>query len=118
MSNPNLQQIPARNKDLGPKIRSLFIPEEGCKWGCFDYNQQEPRITVHYASLTKQRGADLAVGAYHEEKADFHQIVANLAGIERKKAKTINCDDRHMATRCTAPTISVLAHHDQRLKAR
>ena len=26
--NPNLQQIPARNKDLGPKIRSLFIPEE------------------------------------------------------------------------------------------
>ena len=35
--NPNLQQIPARNKDLGPKIRSLFIPEDGCKWGCFDY---------------------------------------------------------------------------------
>ena len=31
--NPNLQQIPARNKDLGPKIRSLFIPEEGCKSG-------------------------------------------------------------------------------------
>jgi DNA polymerase I-like protein with 3'-5' exonuclease and polymerase domains len=25
-SNPNLQQIPARNKDLGPMIRSLFIP--------------------------------------------------------------------------------------------
>ena len=28
-SNPNLQQIPARNKELGPRIRSLFIPEEG-----------------------------------------------------------------------------------------
>ena len=28
-NNPNLQQIPARNKDLGPRIRSLFIPEEG-----------------------------------------------------------------------------------------
>ena len=27
-NNPNLQQIPARNKDLGPRIRSLFIPEE------------------------------------------------------------------------------------------
>ena len=25
-SNPNLQQIPARNKDLGPMIRSIFIP--------------------------------------------------------------------------------------------
>ena len=51
MNNPNLQQIPARNKDLGPRIRSLFIPEEGCKWGCFDYNQQEPRLLVHYAAL-------------------------------------------------------------------
>ena len=49
--NPNLQQIPARNKDLGPKIRSLFLPENGCKWGCFDYSQQEPRLVVHYASL-------------------------------------------------------------------
>ena len=27
MQNPNLQQIPARNKDLGPLIRSLFIPD-------------------------------------------------------------------------------------------
>ena len=42
-SNPNLQQIPARNKDLGPMIRSLFVPESNCEWGCFDYNQQEPR---------------------------------------------------------------------------
>src|SRR6056300_210837 len=42
-SNPNLQQIPARDPDTGPLIRSLFIPEEGCKWGTFDYSQQEPR---------------------------------------------------------------------------
>ena len=41
-NNPNLQQLPARNKDLGPMIRSLFLPEEGCHWGCFDYSQQEP----------------------------------------------------------------------------
>ena len=32
-NNPNLQQLPARNKDLGPMIRSLFLPEEGCHWG-------------------------------------------------------------------------------------
>ena len=51
--NPNLQQIPARNKDLGPMIRSLFIPEEGHRWGVFDYSQQEPRLVVHYASLYK-----------------------------------------------------------------
>ena len=48
-SNPNLQQIPARDPDTGPLIRSLFIPEEGCKWGTFDYSQQEPRLVAHYA---------------------------------------------------------------------
>jgi DNA polymerase I-like protein with 3'-5' exonuclease and polymerase domains len=47
-SNPNLQQIPARNKELGPMIRSLFVPEEGHRWGVFDYSQQEPRLVVHY----------------------------------------------------------------------
>ena len=39
-SNPNLQQIPSRNKDLGPRIRSLFVPEKGHTWGCFDYSKQ------------------------------------------------------------------------------
>ena len=48
MSNPNLQQIPAKGF-IGKKMRELFIPEEGCKWGSFDYSQQEPRIVVHYA---------------------------------------------------------------------
>lgn len=89
-SNPNLQQVPARDPELGKLVRDLFIPDGEEYWGVFDYNQQEPRITVHYASLTKQGGADLAVSAYQEEKADFHQIVADLAGIDRKKAKTIN----------------------------
>jgi len=51
MSNPNLQQIPARHPELGPMIRSIFIPEEKHVWGSFDYSQQEPRILVHYAKL-------------------------------------------------------------------
>ena len=52
-SNPNSTTNPARNKDLGPMIRSLFLPEENCKWGCFDYSQQEPRLVVHYAATTE-----------------------------------------------------------------
>ena len=90
MNNPNLQQIPARNKELGPRIRSLFIPEEGCKWGCFDYNQQEPRLVVHYASLQNLYGVDEVVQAYKNEDADFHKIVADMADIPRTQAKTIN----------------------------
>ena len=89
-SNPNLQQVPARDPEIGKMIRSLFIPEEGATWGAFDYSQQEPRITVHYASLLGLEGATDAVKAYSTEGADFHQIVADMAGIPRKQAKNIN----------------------------
>jgi len=91
-SSPNLQQVPARNKILGPLIRSLFIPEDGCRWSTFDYSQQEPRILVHYAKLTMGglKGADEVIQAYEDTDADFHQVVADMAGIDRKQAKTIN----------------------------
>ena len=89
-SNPNLQQVPARNKDLGPRIRSLFIPEEGHRWGCFDYNQQEPRLVVHYASLQNLMGIDEVLDSYQKGEADFHSIVSEMAGIPRSQAKTIN----------------------------
>ena len=91
-SNPNLQQIPARNKEFGDKIRSLFLPEEGKQWGSFDYSQQEPRLVAHYAASVNEdfSGADEFIEAYKNEAADFHQIVADMAGISRTQAKTIN----------------------------
>ena len=89
-SNPNLQQVPARDPELGNLIRSIFVPEEGCQWGVFDYSQQEPRLTVHYANEMSLRGAQEAVQQYTENNADFHQIVADMANIPRKQAKTIN----------------------------
>ena len=89
-SNPNLQQIPARNKDLGPLIRSLFLPESGCEWGCFDYSQQEPRLVVHYASLDQDTSVFNVKDSYVSSDADFHTIVAKMADIPRDQAKTIN----------------------------
>ena len=89
-SNPNLQQIPARNKELGPMIRSLFIPEHNCKWGVFDYSQQEPRLVVHYAALQNMYSVGDVLDAYNEGDADFHKIVADMADIPREQAKTIN----------------------------
>ena len=91
-SNPNLQQIPARNKQLGPMIRSLFIPEDNHKWGCFDYSQQEPRLVVHYAA-TKFKGDEEVteiVDRFQNNTVDFHQTVADMANISRTQAKTIN----------------------------
>ena len=91
MSNPNLQQVPARNKEFGPLIRSLFVADEGHQWGSFDYSQQEPRMTVHYAASIGNgyEGSMNLVDAYHKASADFHQTVADLVGIERVQAKTI-----------------------------
>ena len=93
-SNPNLQQIPARNKDLGPMIRSLFLPEEGHKWGCFDYSQQEPRLVVHYAASTEpicfDNSVEKIVDKINNNDVDFHQTVADMANISRTQAKTIN----------------------------
>ena len=90
MSNPNLQQIPAKGL-IGKKMRELFLPEEGHRWGSFDYSQQEPRLVVHYALKNKLPGADILGDAYNKDPAtDFHKIVAEMAGITRTTAKTIN----------------------------
>ena len=93
-SNPNLQQIPARNKELGPLIRSLFLPENECKWGCFDYNQQEPRLVAHFAAITpnvkENPSVKEIIDNYSKNDIDFHRVVAEMAGISRTQAKTIN----------------------------
>ena len=93
-SNPNLQQIPARDPELKAAIRGLFMPEEGEKWGSFDYSSQEPRLLVHYCSLLSDRNPDpnveAIVEAYQTGDVDFHQMVADMAGIGRKEAKTVN----------------------------
>ena len=89
MSNPNLQQIPAKGF-IGKKMRELFIPDEGCTWGSFDYSQQEPRIVVHYALKLELPGTEDLQKEFDNEDADFHQIVADMARIPRTTAKTIN----------------------------
>ena len=89
MSNPNLQQIPSKGF-IGKKMRELFIPDEGYKWGSFDYSQQEPRIVVHYAIKLGLPGTESLQQEFDRDDADFHQIVADMANISRKQAKTIN----------------------------
>tara|TARA_R100000353_G_scaffold16568_1_gene15884 strand:- start:184 stop:2103 length:1920 start_codon:yes stop_codon:yes gene_type:complete len=90
-TNPNLQQIPARDPDTGPMIRSLFIPEDGCKWGCFDYSQQEPRLVAHYALKFKLPSVNIIADSYENDPStDFHKIVSDMAEIPRSQAKVIN----------------------------
>ena len=92
-SNPNLQQIPARDPDIRKMIRGLFIPEEGTKWGSFDYSSQEPRLLVHFAASLGSGTHEMVAGIVEEFNngdVDLHQMVADFAGITRKEAKTVN----------------------------
>jgi len=90
MANPNLQQVPARHEIIGPMVRSLFLPEDGDLWAACDFSSQEPRLLVHYASLLDLPGAETMAEAYRQDpNTDFHQMVADMAGIGRKQAKTI-----------------------------
>ena len=93
-SNPNLQQIPARDAEIKAMIRGLFLPDEGCKWGSFDYSSQEPRLLVHYCAMLPPKlrhyTIDNLIEEYKNGDPDFHQMVADMAGITRKSAKTVN----------------------------
>lgn len=95
-SNPNLQQQPARDPEIGPLWRSIYIPEEGHLWCSADFKSQEPRQAVHYAASTKlgnvkvrtadgyvwtnaDESAKLMAKKYNEDPTtDPHQSLADI----------------------------------------
>lgn len=90
-SDPPLQQMPERDDEIAPLIRGLFLPEEGSLWGAHDYSQQEYRIIVHAGYILKKSKADEAVRMYHDNpKTDFHGLVVEWTGLERRSAKDVN----------------------------
>lgn len=96
-SNPNIQQVPARDPVMAPIVRGVFVAPKGKVWGVHDYSQQEPRITVHYAALRGFRGADEARRRYIDDPStDYHDLTKDIVfeksglDIGRKSAKNIN----------------------------
>lgn len=75
--NPNMQQVPARAEKHGKEIRSLFIPEDDCILGAFDYKQIEYRVFIHFA---EGPGADAARKEFHEHDVDYHWMVQTMMG--------------------------------------
>lgn len=89
-TGPNLQNIPTRT-DLGKLIRELFISEQGMRFYSADYSQMEYRLLVHYATTANCKGVGAAFKAYKDNPdTDFHQMVADLTGLDRKPAKNLN----------------------------
>jgi DNA polymerase I-like protein with 3'-5' exonuclease and polymerase domains len=90
-SDPALQQIPVRDPEWGPAIRSLFIPEEGEEFASIDYSAQEPRMAIHFAYKSGIRGSSKAVEQFRNDpRTDPHGMVARMSGLPRDRAKTLN----------------------------
>lgn len=88
-SNPNLQFIPIRTED-GRTIRRMFVPERGCKWAKLDWSQIEYRLIANDAFDLGLRGSQEVIERYQNSDADYHQIIADMTGLPRGQAKTIN----------------------------
>lgn len=87
--DPNLQQQPSRD-EFASFWRSIYLPEEGALWNTNDYSQQEPRMLMHFAELCKFPRATEAAQRYRDDpNTDNHQMMAEMAGIERKPAKEL-----------------------------
>lgn len=93
-SDPNLENIPARDEEIGPLIRSLWLPEDGEQWTVYDFSQIQFRIMTHYAIGP---GADEARAKYHADpKTDYHNMAQALiqettgVHLDRKPVKNIN----------------------------
>lgn len=78
-SQLNIQQQPARDDEIGPLWRSIYIPDEGGVWACLDYSGQEPRWITHYAELAEcEGGAQAAEMCRTDPSWDNHSMMAAM----------------------------------------
>jgi DNA polymerase-1 len=82
-SNPNLQQLPKKNKAFPVETRSCFVAPVGKKLIAADYSGQELRVLAH---ISNDKGL---IDAFNSGK-DFHQETADKFGVSRTQAKAIN----------------------------
>jgi DNA polymerase-1 len=85
-SDPNLQNIP-KEEDFEKgsiQVRKCFVPREDYCFVMIDFDQQEFRLMLDYA------GEHELIHQIVNEGLCVHQATANMVGIERKAAKTLN----------------------------
>lgn len=86
--DPNIQQVPKRNKKLGRIFRDVFVPDPDMTWGSKDYSQCEPRLYAEYSMAQSMIAGYLSV-----PPVDFYQLLANITGKPRSPTPGIggNC---------------------------
>jgi DNA polymerase I-like protein with 3'-5' exonuclease and polymerase domains len=79
--NPNLQNVPADDRTMGPEVRALLLPEPDSILCAFDYKQIEYTIFIHYA---------IGPGAVQARQAiidgiDYHTLAQRLLKWDTKE---------------------------------
>lgn len=78
ITDPALQQIPARDRDVARIVRPCFLPEVGHVWSCADWKQFEFRWFAHYTE------DEVILRTYNEDpNTDYHAVVSKITGIPR-----------------------------------
>lgn len=78
-AGPNMQNFSKKD----PAMRGLFLPEPGCVLLSCDFAQIELRVLAALAGEGSMIGVIMGGG-------DLHQLTADLLGITRQEAKTVN----------------------------
>jgi DNA polymerase-1 len=83
-SNPNLQNL-TKEEDNGQEfmVRRALVPREGYVFCMMDYDQMEYRMMLDYAQ-------EMPVIEQVLSGVDVHTATAQMMGVDRKTAKTIN----------------------------
>jgi len=77
-ADPNFQ-----NLDINAKAQ--VMPRDGCQLVSIDASQIEFRLFAHYTNSTK------IIAKYNDDpNTDYHQVMADMLGIPRKPAKSLN----------------------------
>ena len=84
----------------------MFIPEEGCQWGVFDYSQQEPRLVVHYASMDKNKGNIVVIV---DEMSDLMLVAGKeIEGYIQKLSQMARAAGIHIIMATQRPSVDVI----------
>lgn len=91
-SNPNLQNIPVKNKKFANLIRSSFEASENKLIICADYSQIELRILAHYTEDPVLLEAFLQEQDIHARTAAeiFQVNLSDVTSEQRRLGKTLN----------------------------
>ncbi|MDA3831800.1 MAG: aminoadenine-incorporating DNA polymerase DpoZ [Spirochaetales bacterium] len=77
-TEPAMQQIPTRNKEVAAIVKPCFLPDEGCVWVDSDMASFEVRSFAHLVENKE------IIEAYRNDPSlDLHQYVADITGLVR-----------------------------------